>query len=127
MSDGDAWVRAMRAGDFAGAWALSELVLAARDPATRDDSTRPYHQRWVWDGRPFDGEDVLVRCYHGLGDTIQFARHLPTLARRARSLTVEAQPRFCPLLASIEGIDRLHPFDVARPLPPSECDLEITE
>ena len=124
---GAAWVRAMRAGAFAEAWAISGQVLRERDPATRDDPALPYHLRWVWDGRAFDGRDVLVRCYHGLGDTIQYARHLPALARRAASLTVEAQPELCLLLADMGCIDRLHPFDVANPLPPSECDLEITE
>jgi hypothetical protein len=124
---GAAWVRAMRAGKFGEAWAISAQVLGARDPATRDDPSLPYHRRWVWDGRAFDGRDVLVRCYHGLGDTIQYARHLPSLAARAASLTVEAQPRLCGLLAGVGCIDRLHPFDVAQPLKPLACDLEITE
>lgn len=121
---GQAWIEAMRAEDHARAWAVSEAVLAGKDPATRDDPARPYHQRWVWDGRPFDGMDVLVRCYHGLGDTIQFARHLPTLGRRAASVTVEVQPSLTGLL---EGMGELIPFDPARPLKPRTCDLEITE
>ncbi len=117
----------MRLGHYDRAWSVSEQVQAARDPATRDDPSLPYHQRWVWDGRPFDGMDVLVRCYHGLGDTIQYARHLPTLAKRARSLTVEAQPRLCGLLAGMACVDRLIPFDPAHPAKPLACDLEITE
>jgi hypothetical protein len=121
------WVAATRRGDHDLAWRLSAQALAARDPATRDDPRLPYHLRWVWDGRPFDGRDVLVRCYHGLGDTIQFARFLPLLGRRAASVTVEIQPRLMPLFAGFGGIDRLVPFNVARPLPPSACDLEIME
>jgi ADP-heptose:LPS heptosyltransferase len=121
------WVEAMREDRFDLAWALSEQVLAASDPATRDDPRLPYHQRWVWDGRSFDGRHVLVRCYHGLGDTIQFARFLPRLAARAASLTLEVQPALLPILATMPGVDRLVPFDPARPLPPAECDIEITE
>lgn len=121
------WIKAMRAARWEDAWEIAEASLRARDPATRDDPALPYHQRWVWDGRSFDGVDVLVRCYHGLGDTIQFARYLPALARRAASLTVEAQLALLPLLSGIPGIDRLVPFDPAQPLPPSGCDLEITE
>ncbi len=121
------WVRAMRAGDYGRAWDIAAATLAARDPASRDDPALPYHLRWVWDGTPVDGRDVLVRCYHGLGDVIQFARYLPLLAARARSVTLEAPPRLLPLLASISGVDRLVPFDVAAPLPPSECDLEIMD
>jgi len=121
------WVRAMRAGDYAAAWRLTTLDMAARRPATRDDPTLPYHLRWVWDGRPFDGRDVLVRCYHGLGDTLQFLRFLPRLRARAASVVLEVQPRLIPLLAGGDLADRLHPFDPARPLPPSTCDLEVME
>ena len=115
----------MRAGRYPEAWALERATIAARDPATRDDPSLPYHQRWVWDGRPFDGRDVLVRCYHGLGDTLQFARYLPALAVRARRVTLEVQPSLAPLLAHLA--DRVVGFDPANPLPPAECDLEITE
>ena len=86
------WEAAMRRGDFAAAWRVNDAVLAARDPATRDDPALPYHQRWVWDGTPPDGADVLVRCYHGLGDTLMFSRYLPVLKRRAARLRVEVQP-----------------------------------
>jgi hypothetical protein len=127
MTDaGEAWIAAMRAGRFEDAWALSERDLRLRDPASRDDPSRPYHLRWVWDGRPFDGAEVLIRCYHGFGDTIQFARYLPAMTRRASSVTVETQPQLLPLLAQIPGIS-LVPFDQAYPLKPADCDLEIME
>ena len=117
----------MRRGDFPAAWAIAEQALAGRDPATRDDPSLPYHLRWVWDGRSFDGRDVLVRCYHGLGDTLMFSRFLPVLARRAARVTVEMQPHLVPLFRGFPGIGRLVPFDVARPLPPQDCDIEIME
>ncbi len=106
---GAAWLRCMRNQDFAGAWAISDAVLAMRDPAGRDDPSLPYHLRWVWDGTPPHGRDVLVRCYHGLGDTLQFARFLPALRARAARVTVEAQRELCPLLAQLPGVDRLAP------------------
>ncbi len=121
------WIAAMRDDDHPAAWSVSDAVLAARDPATRDDPALPYHLRWVWDGTPVAGRHVLVRCYHGLGDTLQFARFLPALRARAASLTVEAQPELLPLLATVAGPDRLVAFDVAAPLPPSECDIEVME
>ncbi len=122
-----AWDAAMRAGAFEAAWSVNDAVLAARDPADRDDPGAPYHQRWVWDGRPFDGRRVLVRCYHGLGDTLQFWRYLAPLRARAASLTVEVQPELLALLAGSPGPDRLVPFDPAHPAPPQECDIEIME
>ena len=81
---GTTWDQAMRRGDFATAWAVSDQVLAARDPLTRDDPRVPYHERWVWDGQAFDGRRVLVRCYHGLGDTLQFCRYLAAAAPPGR-------------------------------------------
>jgi len=117
----------MREGDYETAWRVSAEALGARDPATRDDPALPYHLRWVWDGRPVDGRHVLVRCYHGLGDTIQFARYLPLLAERAASVRLEAPARLEALLKQVPGVDRFIPFDPARPQPPAECDVEIME
>ena len=115
------WLAAMHRGDYAAAFRINEAVLAARDPLCRDDPRLPYHLRWVWDGRPFEGRNVLVRCYHGLGDTLQFARYLPILRQRVSSLTVEAPVSLIPLLASLPGIDRLVPFVAHAPAQPSEC------
>ena len=121
------WMACAERGDFAGAWKINSLVLAQQDPTRRDDPTLPYHLRWVWDGQPFDGKHVLVRCYHGLGDTLQFARFLPLLGRRAASVRVETQPSLVPLFQSFQEVDEVFAFDVAAPAPPSECDLEIME
>ena len=126
MIGGD-WMQAMRDGEFARAWALSDAVLAARDPATRDDPTQPYHLRWVWDGRSWLGREVLVRCYHGLGDTLNFVRLLPLLRHEAAAITLEVQPELAGLLRHAPGADRVVPFDVAHPMPPAECDIEIME
>ena len=121
------WMAAMRRCDHRAAWAVSDRVLAARDPATRDDPAQPYHLRWVWDGRDPVGLHVLVRCYHGLGDTLQFARYLPALRARAASLTLELQPALMRLFARLAGPDRIVPFATDAPEPPTECDIEIME
>jgi hypothetical protein len=122
----DLWVQAVRAGDHAQAWMLCERQAALRPAHERDNPALPYHMRWVWDLSPLDGREVLVRCYHGLGDTIQFARFLPELRRRAASVTLEVQPRLIPLLPP-DLADRVVPFDPAHPLKPAERDIEIME
>lgn len=121
------WVAAMRARRYNEAWALADQTLRERDPTTRDDPSLPYHLRWVWSGEPVDGRDVLVRCYHGLGDTLQFARFLPQLADRATSVTVEVQDRLIDLVQTVDSRVRLTPFDLDQPLPAPDLDLEITE
>ena len=117
----------MRRADLPAAWRLADAALAARDLARRDDPTLPYHRRWVWDGTAPKGREVLVRCYHGLGDTLQFVRFLPALRRNAARVTLEAQPELLPMLAGQPGIDRLLAFDPSRPAPPAACDVEIME
>ena len=123
------WFAAMRRGDFAAAWAISDAVLAARKAAAADDPALPYHQRWVWTGQPLDGRHVVVRCYHGLGDTVQFARLLPMLRPRVASITLEAPVALLGLLASLPGVDRRVGFDEAAPLacPSGSIAIELME
>jgi hypothetical protein len=116
---GRRWMCAMLRGDFATAWAISDDVLQRR--GGRKATHLPSHLRWVWDGTPLAGRDVLVRCYHGLGDTLQFVRFAPALRRLARRVAVAAQPELLPLLASMAGIDALLPLDA----PPKTGAVEI--
>jgi hypothetical protein len=127
MTEGDVtpeWVRYMRAGDFTAAWHTSDT---ARQRQHNFSTSLPRHLQSVWDGRPVDGQHVLVRCYHGLGDTIQFARYLPLLSTRVRELTVWAQPTLIPLLASADVTARLLPLHDGTPETPYDVDVEIME
>ena len=116
----------MRRHDWPAAWRIADAALAARDPSTRDDPRLPYHLRWVWDGRPLAGQRVVVRCYHGLGDTLQFLRFLPALRAVAACVTLEVQPELFNLLEHATAADRVVRFDVAAPIP-AETDIEIME
>lgn len=121
----DAWLWHMRRGAFEQAWRISDRVLCLRQAAGRDDCELPLHRRSVWDGTPLGGKIVLVRCHHGLGDTIQFIRYVPLIRRIARAVIVQAQPELLPLLASMTGIDRLIARDDAPPF--YEVAIESTE
>ncbi|HET6315810.1 MAG TPA: hypothetical protein VFG86_05085, partial [Chloroflexota bacterium] len=123
---GSNWLAAMRRGDFSCAWSISDMVLAQR----LTEGTRghlPRHQQWVWDGRPLAGERVLVRCYHGLGDTIQFARFLPQLVRLARAVVVWAPTPLLPLLRTLDGCFELLPMHDGAPAVEHDVDIEIME
>jgi hypothetical protein len=120
------WFAAMRRADFAAAWQVSDRILAARAPGETCWDL-PRHEQWVWDGRPLAGQRVLVRCYHGLGDTIQFARFLPRLGAFAASVTVWAQPALLELLATLPGERELLPLHDAAPGVEYDVDIEIME
>jgi hypothetical protein len=123
----DRWTRAMLRGDFEAAWRISDDVMARRGPGALNRRDQPFHLRHVWNGAPLAGKDVLVRCYHGLGDTIQFARYLPMLRAVARTVTVQAVPVLHGLLGTVAGIDRLVVLDYDAPDPTFDVDIEIME
>lgn len=122
---GDAWLRHMRAGRWADAWTVGDAVLQAR--AGAGCWHLPRHEQWVWDGRPLAGRRVLVRCYHGLGDTLMFARFVPPLRREAAEVTLWAQPALLPLLATMRGVGPLVPLHDGAPDVPFDVDLEVME
>src|SRR6267378_4583348 len=76
----DDWISAMRAGEFERAWAITDCDLATYRQVHGDKHAGPRHLQRIWRGEELRNRHVLVRCYHGLGDTIQFARFLPPLA-----------------------------------------------
>ena len=116
----------MRRGDFAAAWEVSDRIIAARAPGEQCWHL-PRHEQWVWDGRPLADRTVLVRCYHGLGDTIQFARFLPLLASVAGETVVWAQPALLGLLARLPSVGRLLPLHDGDPNVDYDVDVEIME
>jgi hypothetical protein len=115
----DEWKEAMLDGAFARAWEISDTVLGARKGKSCADL--PRHFSWIWDGTPLAGRDVLVRCWHGLGDTLQFIRFVPRVAAVARSVIVEAQEPLLPLLRSVSDAVSFHPLDAA----PTRCGVAI--
>jgi hypothetical protein len=70
---------------------------------------------------------VLVRCYHGLGDTLQFARFLPQVAEMCRDLMVWVQPPLLPLLHRMRAPLKLLPLHDGTPEVDYDVDLEIME
>jgi hypothetical protein len=93
----------------------------------RDCAHWPRDLQYVWDGSPLDGKRVLVRCYHGLGDTIQFVRLLPLLKRRAAHITLWVQSPLLRLLRGMRGVDRLMPLHDGSPQAVFDADIELME
>lgn len=121
----DPWMASMRRGDFDAAWRVADRTLFER--AGRPCWHLPRHFQYLWSGRPLGGRRVLVHCYHGLGDTIQFARYLPRLKAVASDVIVWAQPSLLPLLRSAGGIDLLLPLHDGDPGVERDEDVELME
>jgi hypothetical protein len=117
------WLHAMRLGDFAAAWNISDKLLHA----PQDQINLPRWFQRVWDGSSVAGQRVLVRCYHGLGDTLQFIRYAPLLKLMAAEVIVWVQPTLIPLLRSVRGIDRLFPLHDNSPDLDYDVDVELNE
>jgi hypothetical protein len=121
----DDWTRCMRHGDMEGAWRISDAVLLARRGRSCTHLER--HEQWIWDGTPLIGRRVLVRCYHGLGDTIQFIRYLPSLNAIASRVTVWAQPQLGSLIRSMPGPHRVLALHDGAPGVDYDVDVEALE
>jgi hypothetical protein len=121
----DLWMQHMRNGEFEKVWKLSDRALEER--AGKPCWHLPRHLQYIWDGSPLAGKRVLVRCYHGLGDTIQFVRYIPMLKEIAEEVIVWAQAPLLPLLKTVQAIDLLLPLHDGRPDVEYDVDVEIME
>lgn len=121
----DNWFQYLQQGEFERAWEISDRVLTSR--AGIPCLHLPRHLQYIWDGTPLQGKRVLVRCYHGLGDTIQFIRYAPLIKAVATELIVWAQPALISLLATIPEIDKLLPLHEGAPPVAYDTDIESME
>src|SRR5688572_6030292 len=78
----------MRRGEFDQAWRNSDILLRRHLAAPPAATDVPRHLQVIWNGAALHGKRVLVRCYHGLGDTIQFIRYIPLLKHVAERVVV---------------------------------------
>jgi tetratricopeptide (TPR) repeat protein len=93
-------------------WSCKELISSRRDFAQPQ-----------WDGRPLQGQTILLYAEQGFGDTLQFVRYLPLVIERGGSVVFECQPELCRLARAMNiGVlvvpkgQLLPKFDVHLPL-----------
>ncbi|MBF0181474.1 MAG: tetratricopeptide repeat protein [Magnetococcales bacterium] len=104
-------------------WQLGLLALSLGHYAEgwRDYEAR-LHPRWseraaapldppfpLWNGEDLRGRSLLVIGEQGIGDQIQFSRYLPLLKAAAGAgwITLVCRLPLAPLLATLEGVDRV--------------------
>lgn len=109
------WTCYMLGGNFELAWRESDAIANRGNP----DPNR------FWDGRPLDGKRVLIRCLHGLGDTIQFMRYAPLVRAKAAHLVVEVQPTLKALLTYSGVADEVITW--GEPEPAWDQQIEVVE
>jgi hypothetical protein len=117
----------MRAGDFEAAWRVCDAVLARRVARGEECTHAPRHEQFIWRGAPLDGRRVLVRCYHGLGDTLQFIRFAAPLAAVARETIFWVQPALIDIAARVAGVQRVLELHDGVPDADYDVDIEIME
>ncbi len=80
--------------------------------------------RPLWLGEyPLGHKTILLHAEQGLGDTIQFARYVPMLARGGATVILEVQPELKSLLAGIDGVASCHARGETLPAFEVHCPL----
>jgi hypothetical protein len=108
------WYCWMLLGEFEQAWKESDAIASfgADDPHA------------LWDGKPFTGKRVIIRCLHGFGDAIQFLRYAKLIRESARHVIVETHPEMVSLLAGLPFVDEVIPWSNRRDW---DQQIEVTE
>jgi hypothetical protein len=118
----------MMLGRFDLAWQETDRTEARRKAHRESREHLPLHMRCVWNGKPVADKRVLVRCYHGLGDTIQFVRYIPMLRGVASAVVLQTQTALMPLIGSVDGINGMVTLDDASgAAPDADVDVELME
>ncbi len=89
-------------GDFAAGWQEYEWRRRKEEDLTllKRDFTQP-----LWLGQTsIEGKTILLHAEQGFGDTIQFCRYAPLVARRGARVLLEVPPPLNDLMASLAGV-----------------------
>lgn len=115
------WNRALLqllTGDFERGWQGREW---GRKSALVGFADRQFTKpRWFGDETPA-GKTILLHSDEGLGDTIQYSRYAPMLARLGARVILEVEEALQPLLTGMEGVSLCLPKSADADLP--EFDL----
>jgi hypothetical protein len=117
------WMAAMLEGDLEAAWRQTDRLEIPRRKGNAEHTPTCYLR---WNGTPLRGHHVLVRCLHGLGDTIQFARFLPEVKRIAASVLTMTQPVLTSLFQATPALGPVVNGWTAES-PPHTVEVEIME
>ena len=110
-------IQMLARGEYKEGWPLYE----ARWTAKAINLPRPDFPQPEWDGRPLQGERVLVHAEQGLGDSIQFVRYVPRIAEMGGRVVLSCPAALAELLRGVRGVTEL--IHDGEPRPP--FDLRV--
>jgi tetratricopeptide (TPR) repeat protein len=108
-------------GDYASGW--TKYAWRHLTPSFSQGKKRPLQPLWLgqWN---ISGSTILLHGEQGLGDTIQFSRYVPQVAKLGGNVILAVQRPLAALMAGLEGAsvvrgqgDSIPPFDCYCPLP----------
>jgi Tfp pilus assembly protein PilF len=86
-------------GDFAAGWRDYELRWEANNTARPGQPGVP-----LWQGEPLAGKHLLLLAEQGFGDTLQFIRYAPLLARQGGTVTLACSRHLSRLMRRVDGL-----------------------
>lgn len=109
----------LRSGAFAEGWIEYEWRWQWREfPSPKRNFVQPQ-----WRGEPVSNRILFLHAEQGFGDTLQFLRYVPLMARRGATIVLEVHPELSELAATTAGVttliargDPIPPFDLHCPL-----------
>ncbi|MFN3659069.1 MAG: tetratricopeptide repeat protein [Pseudolabrys sp.] len=87
-----------------------------------DGPRKPGRPLWLGE-YPLGTRSILLHAEQGLGDTIQFVRYAPMLARAGARVILEVQSELKPLLATLDGVASCHARGEPLPVFDVHCPL----
>jgi len=89
-------------GDYSNGWPEYEWRRKIAEIVQPRNIAKP-----EWNGEPLDGKTILLHAEQGFGDTLQFIRYAPLVAKRNAKVIVECPLELANVLRGVEGIDRI--------------------
>ncbi|NML34857.1 tetratricopeptide repeat protein [Paraburkholderia antibiotica] len=78
----------------------------------------------LWRGDfSLDGKTILLHAEQGLGDTLQFCRYAPLVAKLGAKVVLEVPRALMRLLSTLDGVDQL--IEAGQPLPSFDCHCPL--
>jgi len=105
----------LKNGDYAQGWKYYEYRL--KNKAHLDSfivKRYQYSQKWNY-GENITGKTVVLHSEQGFGDTLQFVRYAPRIAKRGATVILDCEPELAPLLMTVEGVSQV--VSIYEPLP----------